>query len=402
VTSEPQQSNESSSDVRRILIVDDNDATLDLLSALFLEEGLDTVKACNVAEARRLLIESAGDFDLVLSDIQMPGETGFDLLKWIKGAESPRPDLPVLLTTAQLPEAENRVLGLSLGAVDYVVRPIELRELVLRVMHAMEHFQRVRSLQRSLENAETLAMTGRLMAASNHEVKNLVGIVSMAADQLRRQIAPMLAERPPQDNMRRTLDALTKSSKLLADVTRSAAHLMRPDGSDSTTLNLGEVAAEVVDMMQARIRPIRLLLEPTANPAYAWGRDVAVRQILVNFILNAADAIEEMSPVEGGCIRIQVRDSTAATCCIEVADNGVGLSEAGVRLNFAAFASTKTLRGGQGLGLWLCSRLAEQMKGSISLQSKGPGRGAVATLTLNRSPQPAPSESFDLSQYFVH
>ncbi len=402
MTRDAQQFNESGTDARRILIVDDNDATLDLLSALFLEEGLDTVKACNVAEARRLLTESGDDFDLVLSDIQMPGETGFDLLKWIKGPDSPRPDLPVLLTTAQLPEAENRVLGLSLGAVDYVVRPIELRELVLRVMHAMDHFQRVRNLQRNLENSETLAMMGRLMAASNHEVKNLVGIVSMSADQLRRQLAQMLAERPPQDSLRRSLDALTKSSKMLVDVTRSAAHMMRADGSEGVAINLGEITAEVVDMMQARIRPIRLVLESQTGSQYAWGRDVAVRQILVNFILNAADAVEEMSPVEGGCIRICIKVPTAETCCIEVIDNGVGLSEAGIRHDFAAFASTKTLRGGQGLGLWLCSRLAEQMKGCISLQSKGPGRGATAMLKLRRSPQPAMSESLDISQYFVH
>src|SRR5688500_1343982 len=91
----------------KILVVDDNPAVLKLLGSLFEEQGKSVTLAGSAAEARKSLNDAPGTFDLVLSDISMPGETGFDLLSWIKRDDSPHKDLPVLLTTAQLPEAEN-------------------------------------------------------------------------------------------------------------------------------------------------------------------------------------------------------------------------------------------------------------------------------------------------------
>ena len=84
-----------------------------------------------------------------------------------------------------------------------------------------------------------------------------------------------------------------------------------------------------------------------------------------------------------------------------VIDNGIGLSTPGERTEFQAFDTTKKLRGGQGLGLWLCARLLEGMGGHLSLKSNGVGQGACATITLPRT-HPLPKEDLlDLSQYLV-
>ena len=174
---------------RQVLIVDDNEAILKLLGTLFQEEGM-TVRLAQSAKAAREIIEAAqGNFDLVLSDILMPGESGFDLLKWIKRPESPYAELPVLLMTAQLPEAENRLKGLAMGAVDYVVRPVEMRELVLRAVNAINHFQRVKYLETMLQDAGHLATVGRVLAASSHEIKNLATLVNLASERLTRLLA---------------------------------------------------------------------------------------------------------------------------------------------------------------------------------------------------------------------
>ncbi len=68
----------------RLLIVDDNPEILSLLGVLFEEENCVVTKAKSVQEAREQLKQLNGDVDLVLSDIQMPEETGFDLLQWMK------------------------------------------------------------------------------------------------------------------------------------------------------------------------------------------------------------------------------------------------------------------------------------------------------------------------------
>jgi signal transduction histidine kinase len=106
-----------------------------------------------------------------------------------------------------------------------------------------------------------------------------------------------------------------------------------------------------------------------------------LKQVLINLILNGADAIQELGEDTGGEI-ILGGGEEGGECYITVKDNGIGLPVPGVKSEFAAFATTKRLRGGQGLGLWLCSRLVENNGGRLSLASDGVGRGATALITL--------------------
>jgi len=71
-----------------------------------------------------------------------------------------------------------------------------------------------------------------------------------------------------------------------------------------------------------------------------------------------------------------------------------------VRREFAAFATTKKLRGGQGLGLWLCSRIIGDMQGTLELSSKGVGTGVTATVSLLRVEAPEPDAlSLEVANY---
>lgn len=379
---------------RRILAVDDNPAVLKLIGALFEEEGMTVRLAGCVQDARNLLEAEKGAFDLVLSDISMPGETGFDLLEWIKRPGSPYADLPVLLTTAQLPEAENRLKGLALGAVDYVVRPIELKELVLRAIKAIDHFRQVKGLETMLQDAGNLAMVGRLLAASSHEIKNLATLVKMCSDQLVRALGATGQSGPTGTLLR----SLGESSSLLADVARNASSLLDPESAPPRPVEVMELADGVTALMQTRVRPYRLTCEGAKT--WALGHDLRLKQVLINLILNAADAIGELDPPEGGRIALRV-ETQPELVCLRVTDNGIGLTRAGERTEFEAFATTKKLRGGQGLGLWLCARLVAGMGGRLALSSDGVGKGATATLTLAATAAPAAVEPIDLSQYYV-
>lgn len=110
-----------------VLIVDDDQRLLDLLRRFLSANGFRVTTAPNAAEARARL--AAMHFDLVLLDVMMPGESGLDLARHLqRNAEH----TPVLLLTA-MAEAEDRIRGLETGAEDYVVKPFEPRELVLRM-----------------------------------------------------------------------------------------------------------------------------------------------------------------------------------------------------------------------------------------------------------------------------
>jgi len=114
-------------DAPHLLVVDDDTRIRTLLNRFLSEHGFRVTIAATAAEARRKL---AGlDFDLIILDIMMPGENGVDLTKALREQEK---DVPILMLTA-LSETESRVSGLEAGADDYLPKPFDPRELVLRV-----------------------------------------------------------------------------------------------------------------------------------------------------------------------------------------------------------------------------------------------------------------------------
>jgi two-component system phosphate regulon response regulator OmpR len=113
-------------DAPHLLVVDDDRRIRDLLSRFLFAEGYRVTTANNAAEARTKL-ESLS-FDLLVLDVMMPGETGFQLAKSLRTSSS----VPILMLTAKA-ETESRITGLELGADDYVPKPFEPRELSLRI-----------------------------------------------------------------------------------------------------------------------------------------------------------------------------------------------------------------------------------------------------------------------------
>src|SRR5688572_28617150 len=109
-----------------ILVVDDDDRLRALLKKFLREQGFMVTAAADAEEARRHLAEFI--FDLMVLDVMMPGQSGLELLASLKGKIS----LPVLMLSA-MGESDDRIRGLEMGAEDYVAKPFEPKELVLRI-----------------------------------------------------------------------------------------------------------------------------------------------------------------------------------------------------------------------------------------------------------------------------
>jgi len=113
-------------DASHILVIDDDRRIRDLLSRFLSEQGFRVSTAGDAAEARRKLVGL--EFDLLIVDVMMPGENGTDFTRSTRDEL----DVPVLMLTA-LGETEARIKGLEAGADDYLPKPFDPRELVLRV-----------------------------------------------------------------------------------------------------------------------------------------------------------------------------------------------------------------------------------------------------------------------------
>jgi two-component system, OmpR family, phosphate regulon response regulator OmpR len=109
-----------------LLVVDDDERLRALLQKYLSSNGFRVSAAGNAAEARALMKSMA--FDLLILDVMMPGESGFDFAQSVRSSSS----VPILMLTAKS-EAEDRINGLERGADDYLTKPFEPRELLLRV-----------------------------------------------------------------------------------------------------------------------------------------------------------------------------------------------------------------------------------------------------------------------------
>src|ERR1700709_1082291 len=110
----------------RLMLVDDDRRIRDLLSRFLCGEGYRVTTAMSAKDARAKLLGL--HFDMLILDVMMPGETGFELARFIRTSSS----VPIIMLTARH-EAESRIEGLQIGADDYVAKPFEPRELVLRI-----------------------------------------------------------------------------------------------------------------------------------------------------------------------------------------------------------------------------------------------------------------------------
>jgi two-component system phosphate regulon response regulator OmpR len=114
-----------------LLVVDDDRRIRDLLSRFLNREGYRVTTADTAADARAKL--EGLRFDLLILDVMMPGETGFEFARSLRTSSN----VPILMLTARA-EKENRIAGLELGADDYVAKPFEPRELSLRIANILK------------------------------------------------------------------------------------------------------------------------------------------------------------------------------------------------------------------------------------------------------------------------
>jgi two-component system response regulator ResD len=110
----------------KILIVEDEKKLAEVMMLYFKNDGYEVVVAHDGALGDEII--DSGEFNLVILDVMMPERDGWSLLRKIKN----KGDTPVIITTAR-GEEEDRIFGLELGAADYMVKPISMKELVLRV-----------------------------------------------------------------------------------------------------------------------------------------------------------------------------------------------------------------------------------------------------------------------------
>ena len=116
--------------LRHLLVIDDDDRIRTLIKEFLVRAGFRVSVAADASQARRLVEQLS--FDLLVLDVMMPEEDGFSFAKWMRARPGEAGRTPMLILTAR-GEPDDRINGLALGADDYLAKPFEPRELVLRI-----------------------------------------------------------------------------------------------------------------------------------------------------------------------------------------------------------------------------------------------------------------------------
>src|SRR2546426_7072246 len=351
----------------RVLIVDD-----DPLNRSLLRRVLGTSYSLTEAESgpRALALVASEDPDVVLLDVMMPGMSGYEVCRRIKS----RPDeplLPVILLTA-LDDQDDRNEGLAAGADDFLSKPFDRRELLLRTK-AFVHLRRNELLVREQvrELAELQALKDDLVSLMVHDMRNpLTGLLANL-DMLATEIT-----NDPAQAQQDAAEALHLAHRLRTLLDEVLQVRMLEEGELRLQLErvrLSEVTKEAADTLrgEARARHIELSVSAAGDPVVPIDRKLA-RRCVENLIANAIKYSRAGDRVEVNVLA----ESRGAR--IDVSDRGPGVPEDAKKVVFERFGSVEGRRDnrrGFGLGLYLVSLALAAHGGSAAVLDR-PGGGS--------------------------
>ncbi len=361
-----------STEVRpRVLVVDDELRNRALLRAV-LEPDHEVVEAESGEAALEVLARET--IDLVLLDVMMAGLNGFDTCREIK-RRHPEPYLPVLLLTA-LSDQESRVLGFEAGADDFLPKPFDRRELVLRTrafLRLRDQDERIRVQLGEMRQLDQLK--DDLAALVVHDLRNpLAGLDGLlwvlkgdAIDSDQRELleGAMTASR----HLRHAIDDMLKIRLIEQQVFEL----------DRQPTSMRSVAALAVGFLDGDARSRGLMIELAGDDVVAPVDAGLVRRAVENLLANALRYTRPRTTVSV----VVTGDGHAVE--VAVGDRGPGIPDDQKREVFTKYASvegaTGLVRRGNGLGLYLVNLTAQAHGGEASVEDR-PGGGALFRIRL--------------------
>ena len=364
----------------KILIVDDQEQNVRLLQRLLQHAGYTTLESST--DPRRVLpLFSEFQPDLILLDLMMPDLDGFGVMRELASHIATDDYLPILVLTADVtPETKRRAL--SAGAKDFLTKPFDRTEVVLRIENLLHARFLHRELQRQNEmleeqvrdrteqflQSEKLAAMGSLLAGVAHELNNPLSVVMGRAALLQQ----MAGEGPT------ALEAgkIAKAAERCARIVKNFLALARQQPMERQTVSLNRVVEEAVELLAypLRIDSVETILELAPDLPDIWADPHQLHQVVVNLVSNAHQAMRAIETSRRIILSTQL-DAASGRVQLKVADTGPGIPEEVQRRIFEPFFTTKPIGQGTGLGLSLCQGVVERHGGAIRVASR-PGHGA--------------------------
>ena len=361
----------------KILIVDDVMSNVLLLKVLLTNEKFAIATASNGRQALEQVEKE--NPDLVLLDVMMPDMSGFEVAQHLKSNPNTA-DIPIIFLTA-LNSTADIVKGFQVGANDFISKPFNKEELIIRVTHQISLVAAKRLiLSKTEELQRTIAGRDKLYSVIAHDLRSPMGSIKMVLNML-------ILNLPSEKIGTEMYELLTMANQTTEDVFSLLDNLLKWTKSQIGKLNvvyqdvdLVEVTDSVIEIfsMVASLKKIKIReIKPEKMMVNA---DIDMLKTVVrNLLSNAIKFSKENSEV---LVKMEEVDGMAV---VSVQDYGCGISEEGQKkllhtdTHFSTFGTNN--EEGSGLGLLLCKDFVVKIGGKLWFTSKE-GEGSIFSFSI--------------------
>lgn len=372
---------------KTVLIVDDEERNIKLLKVYLKSEDYRLLGALNGEEALGMVSETPPD--LILLDVMMPGIDGLEVCRRLKGNEETKL-IPIVIVTA-LQDKEARVKAMEAGADDFLNKPVDKTELVVRVKSLL----RIKSYQDDLVSSygeisrknEQLKDLERikeaLMHMVIHDLRNPLTGISLSLDIIR------AGEKNLSESQLHATENCLSHCRYLSQLVQSILDIHKMEEGklipDKQVTNVPKLIEDALQQFRAKAETEGVSLsfpQPGDIPSIRIDRGL-IKRVIGNLLNNA---IRHSS--EGGEVEVSV-DPLAGNggLCLSVKDNGNGLSPEYHGKVFDKFEQAESRQAGSnpgrtGLGLTFCKMAVESHGGKIWVESEGENEGCKFSFTI--------------------
>jgi signal transduction histidine kinase len=370
-----------------LLIVDDEEKNIKLLKAMLFSDDYQIHEAHSGEQALIAVADCCPD--LILLDVMMPGINGFEVCRQLKQDEKNRM-IPIVMVTA-LKDKEHRIKAMEGGADDFLSKPVDRTELLIRVKsllrikfyhdNLMNSYQEIADKNRQLQELEKTKEG--LIHMIIHDLNNPLGAISGS-------IEIMLNDKQDlNQNQLQLMEICLESCQNLNEMIKSLLDIHKMEEGtlqpDEKIIDLGDLVGEVLKQFVVKAEAKQM------SVVYKKSNDIPAIQVdsglIKRVIANLLDNAIRHTPA-GGKVEVSIDSfDDKNSLCIRVKDTGDGLERKYHQKVFDKFEQVRLKRSGiavgaSGLGLAFCKIAVEAHGGRIWVESEGAGKGAQFCFTL--------------------